>query len=296
MTLSEHVRRPTRAPAAVPLHSIDRAAPRLTVSLLGGFHLQIDGAGTELPTTAQRLVAVLAVRGRGSRSRLAGTLWPEASEQRALASLRTAIWRVNQVEHRLLRCTGDMIELRPSVDVDSRRFLRHAVRALGSRDSDETWEPPSRPGGAPSLSDPEYAVEVLMTDGDLLPDWDDDWVVPERERLRQLRLHVLEDLSSRLCRSGDYGLALETALAALRVDPLRESAYRSLIRVHVAEGNVTDARRVLVRCRQVLVSEVGVEPSYETLALLGRDAMAATRPRAVVPQQRGGAAGSVRNG
>src|SRR5262249_3418614 len=74
-------------------------------------------------------------------------------------------------------------------------------------------------------------------DAELLPDWYDDWVLLERERLRELRLHALEALALRLAALGRFAEAVEAGLAAVRSEPLRESAHRVLIRLHLAEGN-----------------------------------------------------------
>src|SRR5262249_9511790 len=101
-----------------------------------------------------------------------------------------------------------------------------------------------------------------------LPDWPDDWLIVERERLRQLRLHALERLAERWTAQGSYGLALEAAMAAIRADPLRESAHRAAIRVHLAEGNLSEALRQFERCRAVLLEEFGVEPTEATTGLL----------------------------
>jgi DNA-binding SARP family transcriptional activator len=54
------------------------------------------------------------------------------------------------------------------------------------------------------------------------------------------------------------------------MDDSRESAHRALIQVHLAEGNVSAARRAYERCRVVLVRDVGVEPSPATARLLAR--------------------------
>ena len=103
---------------------------------------------------------------------------------------------------------------------------------------------------------------------ELLPDWDDGWLHVDRERLRQLRLHVLDAWALQLTEAGDYGLALEVALSALHSDPLRESAHRAVIRVHRAEGNVHEARRAFATCRSVLTQEIGVDPSPITAELV----------------------------
>lgn len=226
----------------------------LSVTLLGGFVLRMGEETVEMPAGAQRLIALLALRGRTSRSRLAGMLWPETTEHRALASLRTGIWRVNQSADRLVTATGGTADLGTGVDVDVQRLVRAALAMM-------------RAGPAGS---PEAAHAVFDDEGELLPDWDDEWLLADRERLRQLRLHVLEAVAERLAQAGQYGLAMEAALAALRVDTLRESAHRAVIQVHLAEGNVAEARRAFDLCRQVLVRDVGVEPTTATAALLSR--------------------------
>jgi DNA-binding SARP family transcriptional activator len=222
----------------------------VVLTLMGGFRLSVDGQLVELPVGAQRLVAVLALRGRTSRSRLAGTLWPEATERRALGSLRTAIWRTNQIAPQLVLTTGDFVEVDPRAQVDVRDFVERAIAIL--RDSDADLAP--WPIGAHQ--------------DDLLMDWCDSWLTHDRERIHQLRLHSLERISERLTRDGRFRLAVEAALAALRLDVLRESAHRAIIRVHLAEGNIREARRAFAMCVQVLDRELGVAPTAATAALL----------------------------
>jgi len=99
--------------------------------------------------------------------------------------------------------------------------------------------------------------------GELLPGWYDDWVLLERERLRQLRMHALEDVAVRLMAAGRYGDALQSALAAVRAEPLRESAHRTVVRVHLAEGNVVEALRAYEQFRTMLADDLGVQPSSQ---------------------------------
>ena len=73
-------------------------------------------------------------------------------------------------------------------------------------------------------------------------------VVVERERFHQLRLHALEAMAERLIEMGRVGDGLLAALAATTDDPLRESAQRTLIKAHLAEGNTGEAVRQLRRC------------------------------------------------
>jgi DNA-binding SARP family transcriptional activator len=222
----------------------------LSVALLGGFTLTVDHVVVDLPVRSQRVVALVALGGRTSRSRVAGTLWPETSENRALASLRTVIWRINRVTDGLVSTRGPALDLGPFVDVDVRRLARAGLAVL-------------RDGSAMDRG----ALDPIPGSAELLPDWDDEWLLADRERLRQLRLHVLEAQAGRLSADGRYGLALETALTALRADPLRESAHRTIIGIHLAEGNVAEAHRALDACHRTLRHD-GLEPSNAVWGLI----------------------------
>lgn len=244
------------------------------VALLGGFQLEIAGQPVRVPVTMQKVVSMVALRGRCGRSRLAGSLWPETTEGRALASLRTALWRANQTAPGLVEPRHDSLGLAEDVDVDVNGLVRAAHEVME--------------GGAPL---PPDAPMVTLLDGDLLPDWRDEWLVVDRERLRQLRLHLLEAVAQRLAEQRMFGMAMEAALAALRADVLRESAHRAVIRVHLLEGNVAEAATAFAQCRDMLRREIGIAPSEETMhlvrginALRGQRAMAAAlRPRPSQP-------------
>jgi DNA-binding SARP family transcriptional activator len=124
--------------------------------------------------------------------------------------------------------------------------------------------------------DPEAVVDGVMAsewaqNGELLPGWYDEWVLLERERLRQLRLHALEMLADKLTTVGRYGEAVQVAYAAVRAEPLRESAHRAVVRVHLAEGNLAEAGRAYAAFRDLLADELGVVPTIlmEDLVLRG---------------------------
>ncbi len=223
--------------------------PSRRLTLVGGFALTVDGAEVPVPVSGQRIVALLALGGRCGRGRLARTLWPETTELRALANLRTAIWRANQHVPGLVVPVLDSLVLGTDVDVDVARLVRTGHDVLEGR-------------AAPAPLD--------AAGSELLPDWHDEWLVPDRERVRQLRLHVLESLAGQLAEQGSYGMAMEVALAALRADPLRESAHRVVIRIHLAEGNLGEASHAYRQCVELLERELGLEPSRETARLVDR--------------------------
>jgi DNA-binding SARP family transcriptional activator len=95
----------------------------------------------------------------------------------------------------------------------------------------------------------------------LLPDWEDEWVLVERERLRQLHLHALEAVAIRLLSVGKVAEAVYASAAALSAEPLRESAARLLVSAHLAAGNTAEARKVYERYAADLLRELGIEPS-----------------------------------
>jgi DNA-binding SARP family transcriptional activator len=227
----------------------------VSLGLLGGFTLTVKGVPVTLPATAQRLLALLALRGRPlCRTRVCGALWPDAPANRANASLRSTLWRTHRLCAGAVDTTGNDLALDPAVGVDLHSAQRRAGRLLDGRvRSEEVLDGQTR--------------EYLSTP--LLPGWyDDDWVVVEREYYDQLRLNALEAMCARLTAAHRYGEAVEAGLSAVRAEPLRESAHERLIRTHLAAGNRWEAIRQYERCRRVLDAELGLAPSPRLAALL----------------------------
>jgi DNA-binding SARP family transcriptional activator len=213
--------------------------------LLGEFRLVYAGETVDLCGNAQRLLALVGLRSCVSRTVLAGTLWPEATEVHARGSLRSTLCKLPHGDRALVTCDRNTISLVDSVTVDACELADTALHLVSS----------SRTPVA------ELAPTVLFGDGELLPGWDDDWVLFERERLRQLRLHALDALAHCLAREGRYALALEAALTSVRLEPLRESAHRAVVTAHLAEGNGHEAVQHYDAFRRQLREELGVSPS-----------------------------------
>lgn len=213
--------------------------------LLGQFRLVYGAEAVDLCPNAQRLLALVGLRSCVSRTVLAGTLWPDATEAHARGSLRSALCKLPRGDRAPVTCCRNTVSIVDSVTVDARVLAETALRVL-------------RSSGAPA-SGP--VPEVLFGDGELLPGWGDDWVLLERERLRQLRLHALDALAHRLAREGRHALALETALTSVRTEPLRESAHRAVVAAHLAEGNTREAVRHYLAFLRLLDEELGMPPS-----------------------------------
>jgi SARP family transcriptional regulator, regulator of embCAB operon len=234
------------------------------ISLLGGFQLESEGPALILPEGSQRLIAFLALKGRLiQRQAVAGTLWPVATETRASSSLRSAISRLDAEARTSVTATARDLGLSDDVTVDLWEARALARRLLAPPEAAESADPGSE--------------SIPLLSADLLPDWYDDWALVEAEDWRQLRLHALEALADRLTAQGSYGEAATAALAAVRAEPLRESPRAALIRVHIAEGNPSEALREFTRYGELLELELGVEPT-ERLRTLVTDLWAVTRP------------------
>ena len=226
--------------------------PVIAVRLLDGFQLLVDEHTVPVPPSAQRLLAYLALhQSPATRTATAAALWPGTSDRRAAACLRSALWRLVKPPHPLVEVRQGMLSIGSTVEVDAtsvRRFARDLAR---------------RPHTRPDLSLP-----LTVLTADLLPGWTEQWVVAEREWFRQLCLRALEMLSERFRTSGDHFHAHETAAAAVRSDPLRESAHRRLIELHLADGNPAAALRQYASYRALLRSELGLAPSPEIRRLV----------------------------
>jgi DNA-binding SARP family transcriptional activator len=224
---------------------VNTAEAPSSLALLGTFDLRVGGVHVELPRPTERLLAFLALQRQPvNRHRVAGALWPDVAEERSLGSLRSALWRLRRTSHEVVEIGDANLRLDPTTVLD--------IEILGDRsrelhdDSDLTGTPD---------------VDASMFGAELLPGWYDDWLLFERERLRQVSLHALEALSRRQVRAGRYADAVEAAWRAISLEPLRESAHGALIDAHLAEGNICEAVRSFREYSSVLRREVGVAPS-----------------------------------
>jgi DNA-binding SARP family transcriptional activator len=228
------------------------APSKLRLSLLGGFALELDGYAHPVPPHAQRLLAFLALQTHPlHRAYVAGRLWLDHSQEHAYASLRTTLWRMRSLPCTAVEATPTHVALDASVGVDALEVASCAERVLYD-------------GRLAARAE----VAVLSRAGALLPDWYDDWVVHERERLHQLRVLALEATAAGLLADRRAAEAAVAALAAVAADPLRESAHSLLIRAHLASGNAADALRQFELLRTLFADTLGLAPSADTEALV----------------------------
>jgi DNA-binding SARP family transcriptional activator len=224
------------------------------VRLFGGPFATEGDRRLEVPEGSKRLLAFAALHeGRVDRRHAAGMLWPAGDETRAAGNLRSALWRLNGADFGLLWADNHGFGIRDDVLVDVRLVADWATRVTAGVPTEHDLN--VRPWGTDAL--------------ELLPGWYDDWALMERERMRQRLLHAIEVLSTQLSRLGRGADAVEAALLAVAVDPLRESAQRALISAHLAEGNWVEARRVYAAYYRLLDEELRTQPDPALASMIG---------------------------
>ena len=255
------------------VHSlITREAPGTApvLHLFGGPFVTCGDKRLEVPEGSKRLLVFVALhRGRIERRYAAGTLWPTGDDIRAGGNLRSALWRLNGAGVQVLSADKHGLAINDDVLVDVHIVSSWAARLIG------------RSASRDDLEIMPWGVDAL----DLLPGWYDDWALLERERIRQRLLHALEALSHELVQLRRFAEAVEAAMMAVGADPLRESAQRTLIEAHLAEGNWIEGRRSYDAYRDVLVRELGTEPGPDLTAMVRHTAQQWPRRPAIGSRQ-----------
>jgi DNA-binding SARP family transcriptional activator len=207
--------------------------------LLGSFALAGSDGPIVLRPIEERVIALLTLEARAiTREVIASKLCTTERGAKTSAPLRTTLWRMRKAAPGLLEHVHDRIALSETVESDL-AYVRCLVHRLLTASSAPTPD----------------CIERLSRD--LLPDWYDDWVTLEQERFRQARLHALEAAARSFTHQGCYAEAIDAATLAIKAEPLRESAHRTLIAVHVAEGNAAEAARQYDRFKRLFTDEFG---------------------------------------
>ncbi|MBM3130224.1 MAG: tetratricopeptide repeat protein [Chloroflexi bacterium] len=228
--------------------------------LFGTFTL-LDGArGVPLPAARARALLAYLLLHRAQphpRAVFVGIFFPDLSEPRARRALSQALWHIRRALPRLIQADAETIQVSrdASIWVDVEEFrkisdFRFQISDLSS---------PSPSSNLQSL--------ISLYRGDLLEGFYDDWLLLERERLREMYLQALEWLVQAHKSTQQYADALDAALKLTLADPLRESAHREVMRLYFLLQRPDAALKQFATCRQILKTELALEPEPETLAL-----------------------------
>jgi len=223
----------------------------LQVRLLGELGAEFDGIAVTLPTSrrACALLAWLALRpGPHSRSRLASLLWPDVLDASARASLRSALWALRAAlgptAGEYLHAGRDHVELAGDGLVVDVRELERLLAA-----------------GCPQEA-------VALHRGDLLAQFDADWVLDARDEHRDRLCGAYAALAAAAEGAGQVTTARDWAAKRVAAVPLDEQAARELIRLLVADGDQAGAVATYQRLAARLGAELGVSPAAETTRLV----------------------------
>jgi DNA-binding SARP family transcriptional activator len=212
--------------------------------LLTEFQLLIDGNAIKLPHSVERVLAFLGLRQAPvSRTYLAQNLWPDVTDSRANGDLRSALWRLRRLTN-IIREENRRLILAPDVDIDIVEMADLTASLMVAP-------------GPPALG----RLPDLVRANTVLPGWDEEWLIVERERYHMMRLRALERSAEVFLAADDHTSALAAALALVDTEPYRETAHRLVIQIHIAEGNNAQAIRAYQSYRSLVNDELGVQPS-----------------------------------
>lgn len=193
-----------------------------------------------------------------SREMLVDLLWPEScpgaglqSLSQALSSLRRTLLRGGAGACALLKADRTSVQLKASTDV---RDFEAAVQVEGGRDA-----------RIAALTQAQ-----VLYGGDLLPGNYHEWILTERDRLRDLFLKTTHELVSLLREKGDLRAAAAAAHRGVREDSLSEDAVQDLMHVDFEASQPQLALHAYAGLQARLQAELGERPSAASSELARR--------------------------
>jgi DNA-binding SARP family transcriptional activator/predicted ATPase len=238
------------------------AMPTLHIRLLGDFSLLYnDQQVTSLNTTRlQSLLAYLVLHRDvpQQRQHLAFLFWPDTTEAQARNNLRQLLHQLRQafppVEHFL--------------STDTHMLHWHSISPFHLDVAE--FEQALTLADAATRGNDQRALQAALEQadgvyrGELLPGCYDEWILPERERLRQRHLQALEQLLRLFEVQGDTVTAIRYAQRLLGLDPFSEDLYRHLMSLFTQNNDRASALHVYHTCVTTLQREMGVDPGPAT--------------------------------
>jgi predicted ATPase/DNA-binding SARP family transcriptional activator/Tfp pilus assembly protein PilF len=255
-------------------------AKRLRLTLLGGGQISLEDAAPLALQLAkmQALLFYLAVDGRTSaRSLLTDLLWSELAAGDGQRNLRVTL-------SALRRQLGDYLHITRNAIT----FVRDAPYWL---DVEQFQVQTARAAAFPSQAlSPAVAAQVAealaLYQGEFLAGFAvanaprfEEWVLTERERLRQRALLAGELLLDYYLAANADPLGIALAQRLLVLEPWQERIHRQLIQLLARNGQRAAALQQYELCRRWLAEGLGVAPEPETTRLYEQLRLAAPNAR-----------------
>ncbi len=229
---------------------------------------------------AEALLVYLAVERETTHRResLFTLLWPGMPEKSARHNLRQVLYALRQTFGEVTTTEGDATVPLLLADRHTVQINPEAAVQVDTQQLDQLWQS-SQVHDHLYLGSCEHCVQALeqivnLYRGDFLADFYledsnlfEDWVAANRATYRQKVLEALEQLTDICIQKGDFEQARAYAEQQIKVDPVREHAYRQLMELLSKSGQRAEALRVYQRCSRVLDIELGTHPSRATTAL-----------------------------
>ena len=245
----------------------------LRLYMLGMFQVEYNNQPIHIPSVAiQKLLAILGLNLQNQDIRtIVASCWPTAREETAYTHLQQAVaWLNNTLGGKWVVIHQETVRLNNNVDVIQSDVLEFEA-ALIEVDSDRVT----------AVSHAHLRHAVNLYHGNLLPDWDDDWLMPKRKQLKQKYLKASEKLVSILVEQEEYAQALPYARVLQQRNPLYEATYRQLTHRYVLSGSRAEACAALERRLDAVAQGHGSLVLINGVAGIGKTSLALAYQTAV---------------
>ena len=245
----------------------ERMVP-FSFKLLGAFQAAVnDQPVNKFPTDKIRGLLVYLLLHADQplrRDMLMGLFWPEQSEKSARHNLRQSLYRLRQTFDKVEPKSSDQLltMTRQEITLHSDAFDSD-VKQFEQLLKQSKMKDPTHLAEAASLYGGEFMSGFSLTDTVAF----DEWLLLQREGWLQQMMQILHSLVEYHEVQGESAKVTHYASRQIELEPLRESAYRSLMRASAGQGQRNKALAYYEACRRLLDQELGVEPTVETTAL-----------------------------
>jgi DNA-binding SARP family transcriptional activator len=255
-------------PAALPVEK-EHVPPSLAVYCLGPFRVhQDDKLITDWPSGKGKCIFKYMVANRGRpipKDILMDLFWRDADPEAARNNLNVAIYGLRQAfravradfSHVLFQDDCYLLNPDLAVWVDAEEFVR---RYEAGQDLERR--------GKLTEAMREYEVAEGLYQGDFLEeDLYEDWLMLQREGLKDRYLVILDRLSKYYLEDRRYAICISICQKILAKDDCREDAHRQLMRCYSRQGQRHLALRQYHLCVEALAQVLDMSPMRETAAL-----------------------------
>ena len=243
---------------------------KLRLTLLGDASIQKGNKPVSgLPSrAAEALFIYLACIQRPvTREKLAELLWADRTAAQSLTNLRTILTSLRRELGDHLIVTRETLAFNEEAEhwLDMVEFERQLkdLELSGSRNIPANAQTAAKLQAAIDLYQGDFLEGFYLRDGRGF----EEWVILQRERLRQLAFDGFRSLTYYYLESGSHTEGLLSASRWQRLDPYDEDACRSLMRLYMRAGKRTSALQCYQNLKQKLNADLNITPASATAKL-----------------------------